>query len=61
MTSGVRVSHPRQQGARLSWYDSLFELVQPVRPEPPAFVDTIPQPIVTELDGWPPLIKEGAA
>lgn len=43
------------------WHDSLFERVDPVRQQSPDFVGTTPQPIVTELDGWPPLVVEGDA
>ena len=53
----LRIVHPSQQGARLSWSDSLFELVEQV--PPPAIEEVaqapLPQPEVSELQ-WPQLI-----
>ena len=47
-----RVFDPRQQGARLGWHDTLFQLVDPAEPPPRDFFPTTePMPlIVTEVD-----------
>ena len=52
----LRIVHPRQQGARLAWSDSMFEQVDYVEHTPPAQIEEIPQPEVSELQ-WPQLIR----
>lgn len=51
----LRIVHPAQQGSRVSWFDSLFDKVEPVD-----FADTVPmevpQPEATELE-WPQLVS----
>lgn len=49
----LRIVHPKQQGARLSWSDSMFEQVEQV---PPPAIEEIPLPEVTELE-WPQLVR----
>lgn len=51
----LRIVHPRQQGARLAWSDSMFEQVDYVEHTPPAQIEEIPQPEVSELQ-WPQLV-----
>ena len=52
----LRIVHPRQQGARLAWSDSMFERVESIEQPAPAAIEEIPQPEVTELQ-WPQLIR----
>lgn len=52
----LRIVHPRQQGARLAWSDSMFEQVDYVEHKPPAQIEEIPQPVVRELQ-WPQLVS----
>lgn len=51
----ARVVDARQQGSRISEFDSLFETVEQV--PPPPLQEPIPVPETTELQ-WPVLVEE---